>query len=562
MGGQQNIKEAGGNVNTQTSWLTPPYHSKGLDPLGIQAPSINIYGQLLPGITNVTDRARYYSFYPWMIRAFEETSSKKSYENLREWVRRSDCLFTLIGLRHGQQTPGESSAHIRALIGSNTLTPIIQDLENDSAIDLSRFTHLGDSPHRYFKNQLGGLRQYYIGTFDSLGLMTRKGRSVANTIEVGVPMAEAMDSFVNGELFIETVNSGKVTASVLDGLVGFCPCQISASEAEQAALLDLFFARNDFDNESGRQRRNTLGVLLSLIDDMASHKPAGTQFSQDVFRGCVYSGAMPDGSSWALPSDLAFVQNQWKVYQRHELLSAAIQSIFWVALKMIYNSGENLWGTEDFISWFSSQPAIRRAATSLGGESYSSAEVKAKALMPDFQNWLDENHEVQLAHSVLEVCAQNTDGDESLILEQAGRIILTLLVRDDMGPEPYSPLHFPEDFYNLYPLNLVNLKQLSDSTWRELDAANWLAWVAGHWCIEAHFRVALRKLRYQNKDTLHVLPTDLGLVVQEMPSPTYTTPRFNQGVQILEDLGAIQKEDDGSMILTPLGQTLKGEFHA
>lgn len=548
-------------MNTQTSWLTPPHHSKGLDPLGIQAPSINIYGQLLPGITNVTDRARYYSFYPWMIRAFEETSSKKSYESLREWVRRSDCLFSLIGLRHGQKAQGDGSLHIRALIGSNTLTPVVQGLERDSEIDLSQFTPLGDSPNRYFKNQLGGLRQYYIGTFDSLGLMTRKGRSVANTLEVGVPIAEALDSFVNGELFIETVKSAKVTASVLDELVGFCPCQISASKAEQTALLDLFFARNDFDNESGRQRRNTLGVLLSLIDDMASRKPSGTQFGQDVFRGCVYTGAMPDGSSWALPSDLAFVQNQWKIYQRHELLSAAVQSIFWVALRMIYGSGENLWGTEDFIRWFSSQPAIRRAADSLGGDSYSSAQVKINDSMPDFQNWFDEKHEVQLAQSALEMCDQNKDGDESLILEKAGQIILTLLARG-MGSEPYSPLHFPEDFYSLYPLNLINLQQLSDSTWSELDTASWLAWIAGHWGIEAHFRVALRKLRYQNKDTLHVLPTDLGLAVQEMPSPTYTTPRFSQGVQMLEDLGTIQKEADGSMSLTPLGQTLKGEFHA
>lgn len=30
--------------------------------LAVQAPCINIYGRMLPGITIVTDRARYYSF--------------------------------------------------------------------------------------------------------------------------------------------------------------------------------------------------------------------------------------------------------------------------------------------------------------------------------------------------------------------------------------------------------------------------------------------------------------------------------------------------------------------
>lgn len=47
-----------------TAWVKPPIQIRGLDHLGVQAPCINIYGRLLPGITNVTDRARYYSFYP------------------------------------------------------------------------------------------------------------------------------------------------------------------------------------------------------------------------------------------------------------------------------------------------------------------------------------------------------------------------------------------------------------------------------------------------------------------------------------------------------------------
>lgn len=56
----------------ETVWLKPPQQIGGLDHLGIQAPCIQIYSQLLPGITNVTDRARYYSFYPWLLSQFEK----------------------------------------------------------------------------------------------------------------------------------------------------------------------------------------------------------------------------------------------------------------------------------------------------------------------------------------------------------------------------------------------------------------------------------------------------------------------------------------------------------
>lgn len=312
-----------------TAWLRSPYHSRGLDPLGAQAPAINIYGQLLPGITNVTDRARYYSFYPWMIRAFQQNSPEQTYEALREWVRRSDCLFSMIGIRHSQVAGGEDHAlHTKALIGSNTLTTVVSSMDNDLEVNFSKYTQLDESPNRYFKNQLGGLMQYYIGTFDSLGLMTRQGRGVANTNEIGVPMAEAMDSFVKGELFIKTVNSGKVSRLVLDELLAFCPCQLTISSDEHRALLDLFFARNSFDNKPGKQRRNTLGLVLNLIQEADKHSSPDTYFNQDMFRASVYTGALPDGSSWMLPPSLEFTRSQWSVYQKHELLSAAIQSIF------------------------------------------------------------------------------------------------------------------------------------------------------------------------------------------------------------------------------------------
>jgi len=52
--------------------VKPPTAIGGLDHLGTQAPCVLIYSQLLPGITNVTDRARYYSLYPWLVWSFEQ----------------------------------------------------------------------------------------------------------------------------------------------------------------------------------------------------------------------------------------------------------------------------------------------------------------------------------------------------------------------------------------------------------------------------------------------------------------------------------------------------------
>ncbi|MBQ5947316.1 hypothetical protein KBW98_07425, partial [Massilia sp. ST3] len=82
-----------------TGWVKPPMSIGGLDHLGTQAPCVLIYSQLLPGITNVTDRARYYSLYPWIVWAFDQRYPKNDHLQFVEFFRRADCLFTLISER-------------------------------------------------------------------------------------------------------------------------------------------------------------------------------------------------------------------------------------------------------------------------------------------------------------------------------------------------------------------------------------------------------------------------------------------------------------------------------
>ena len=47
----------GSSEQPGVAWVKPPEPIRGLDHLGVQAQCIALYGQLLPGITNVTDRS-------------------------------------------------------------------------------------------------------------------------------------------------------------------------------------------------------------------------------------------------------------------------------------------------------------------------------------------------------------------------------------------------------------------------------------------------------------------------------------------------------------------------
>jgi len=65
------------NDNKDLDWLDRNSNQiEGLDHLGIQALSVAMYAKLLPGITNVTDRARYFSIYSWLLYKYDPDTNK------------------------------------------------------------------------------------------------------------------------------------------------------------------------------------------------------------------------------------------------------------------------------------------------------------------------------------------------------------------------------------------------------------------------------------------------------------------------------------------------------
>src|SRR5437867_12149759 len=99
-------------------WVEPAKPIRGLDHLGVQSPCIALYAQLLPGITNVTDRARYYAFHPWIIWSFEKRYKDHSLDEFRRVLRRAECLFALIAIRHARrQADGDDGRHGAGMVG-------------------------------------------------------------------------------------------------------------------------------------------------------------------------------------------------------------------------------------------------------------------------------------------------------------------------------------------------------------------------------------------------------------------------------------------------------------
>ena len=74
----------------------PHYPISGLDQLGLNLTSERIFDLLLPGLNNVTQRVRYYSFYCWFFDWYATTIRNTSRSKQNNYLRRAEFLLALI----------------------------------------------------------------------------------------------------------------------------------------------------------------------------------------------------------------------------------------------------------------------------------------------------------------------------------------------------------------------------------------------------------------------------------------------------------------------------------
>lgn len=548
-------------------WLKPAAPVAGQDHLASKAVCENIYARLLPGITNVTDRARYFSLYPWLLWAMHREGRPLDKDSVITTIRRADCLLTLVGEWHGRQTGGAAAMHGDRMVGRDTLTKAVDTLQAGHSVRLSTYSGLSveETGKRYFKNPLGGLGQYYLGPLSELGVLGREekaGISVGYTAQAGQALAQAVD--VDRQSLFAALDADEVDVSRLAAFSSLCPCGLAEANTERQALTDLFFFRpGPFQTgDGGEFRRRSLGLILDLAGRLEEE---GHALTLQAFRGAVYTRALLGGASWTPPAQLEEVRRGWAVYQRNELLSLAMQTLFWAGLVGLHQDREGrITGQSEFGAWFAEHYA---AALRDVGQTFRASVQEARTRIPPLETWEAPGHELRLAEEIQEK-ARGVGASRKVrthVVSLALDVLCALAARDDGEQRPYGALEFGASYFNPYPINLASFRELSRGTWAELSGKQLLSWLAGHWCMGVHLRVALRKLRFQGKDTFRIRPTEEGFLLTEYSptaEPGYGQPRFRQATQVLRDLGALAwNEKEKGYVRTGAGTALWEEVH-
>jgi hypothetical protein len=396
-----------------TDWISPAQEITGRDHLGVQAVSEHLYATLLPGMTNVTDRVRCYSFYPWFVWRFDRESKNKSASELIRVFRRAECLHTLIGIKHEVETDNEWT-HGGGLVGREKLVAVSRRIREGKAIKLSPFAELdAEGEDRYFKNKLGGLGQYYLGPLKDLEVLDGDAqRGLKYTDGLGAALAELFDREVTGSDFFKAVGNDQISLAVIRSLESFCPCNLRRNREERDAIINLLFCRGqrEFKDDTGLERRNTL--LLVLDYARRSRDSKGDPAEPSGFLSSTYARCLPDGAPWVVHPLLENTIQGWGIYQRHELLAIAVQGLFWAGLASLGDEGGYVPDVRSYAIWFGMHfgPGLgeRSAKTS-----FTALIERRGAKLPSQANWKSRDHELSIAEALL--YAQRQDDSSQVV---------------------------------------------------------------------------------------------------------------------------------------------------
>lgn len=557
-----------------TAWVKNSREATGQDQLGLRFFSETIYQDLLPHITNVTSRGRYFSFYPWLIRAIESRAEDLQDCSLQTLIRRADCLLTLIGLYHYYITGKDNQGFHDGFIGARKLNSVLYEMiETGESVELSRYAAEEESSDRYFKNKFGGLGQYYFGPLRDAGILAYNENGEINyTQDRGQIIAEAFDEAVDAESFIDVLKNDWVSEEDLKSLLDFCPCLLSENAAEQNALIDFFFSRKEaFQHLNWERRKDTLILILDFIRKSSASDLEVPLDSSGVHRflTAAYTGAFNEHLLWENATGQSLeTRVLWRQYYAGELLSFAVQGLFWTGLTKAVEDDALISNCRDYGYWFSEN--FISSVEEFESKSFAEAVEETEMNLPEIENRKNENHEINLTRRLEQVLRDKRLPDRrEKVTELSIKILLALAARwTNKEKESNFPVTFSNQQLGEYPINLTNFLRFSENDWREMNSPEWLAWLAAKWGVETHLMIALRKLHQESLDTFKVYPSEKGLevkdvigdkTIEEILMPGFTSPRLQTTWQILWDLGVLSVENE-SLQLTATGETLLEEF--
>jgi hypothetical protein len=502
----------------------------GLDPLGLQVASEATYAMLLPGISNLTNRMRYYGFYCWLLDKYVgiyiEVNSQEQYR----FIRRGELMLALI-----MQSEFPS---ITQVTGSFYARRLI-DTETKSYYDLSKGADRDKGDDVYWKFPSGAFGQYYYGAMQAIGLVGLAQEEDGDTIFVttktnpsqtvcGSDIAKSFEDNLDQKaisLFIDNIKTGRLNKSDIEFLAkSFQVKGVPSNNAEwscyKSILLDRNFPPDDNEDDFTWTRSQTIGSLLEY-----SQQINDGLLNWNAWVNSCYSEKITDNNPEVFFRD---AKVGWYYYKLNEYWHYAAGAIFWAILFELKTLNYEPAAME-FVERFSDDTTkqLCKVEKTLKAKDPFDVEV--------FNTKLDEE---ELLNEIND-CIKSKD---SIKTSSYGIILLFKLIKDNLSY--FEPLQDYLSHHRLYRDGdvVTGLQSLLSSS--ELPLHKIVHSIIHKRIVYRHQIVALRKMGNSNTATFKFLIEDERLRVLELFPPRFTSPRLNALNNLLYDLGVVDDENN------------------
>lgn len=502
----------------------------GLDPLGMQNSSINLYQRLLPGISNVTLRVRYYGFYAWLASVYAQHVGDTNPKTWQTFVRRAEATYALVAQRRSDE-----GGMAGVLWAQRTL-----DSSQEQVVNFARHADPDGDGTPYLQQAWGAYGAAYASQLFEIGVyaVAKDHQIPVPSPEFGEALAQAFAESVGplATRFFDTVQSGLVTRTDLDDFAGLTPSSIPDGSDEQNLYRDLLFAMGPLKRPADLSRRQTLLLLLQSADHLKTEPDVATA------RWLLYAQASRNDDVFKVNSpDLDHQRRRWSVYQANDLLHYSYETLLKFCLDKL----------EEFPSGISLNRLI--------GDAISAIFDVAPEQHDTWRDFINASPPAENANGTSPLAERNlvatinaTSGSHSKTTPQAAWAALKLLAvvlrrTDALSDTVKTELgHLDrEGFHSL----ITETAFLSDG--KDTEFTRVVAKLIEQRVIKRHLWVAHRKFRYQGDYTFLIEVDDGRVRPRAQSGPVLTNPRLGPAVTFLRDLHLI-----GNHGITAAGKAL------
>lgn len=493
---------------------------RGLDPLGMQNLGVALYQRLMPGISNVTLRMRYYGFYCWLSDSYARGVGSTDYETWRQWVRRGEALLALAASRAGGPG-GEGAGGIGGIEWANEAlrAAVLAGLDS---IDFSTAASTDKEVRRYLRQSMGVFGGAYFSQLVEMGLFEMGPDGLQRVTEAGRRLAQIFADAIGEQvaaMFLSALHEGAVTIQALELLRPIVPAGIAESSPERSVYQDLLMGREGT-GQGAASRQATFALLLKSAA-AESRRP-----DEALVRWHLFDPAA------GLDAALERQRLRWEAYHCHDMFQVAAAALLDWAIELLGVTPDGLY-----------PPQLRTLA-----EERLTGELGPEANL----TWLELRDAVQ-EHPFKEtwVLLTGRRGGRAERAALAVRLMAALEARISTRPDLASVIDEelrPRGGARSIVGELRFLREGGDRHVADLMGEYLVDRI-----VRRHGQVALQKLRRQRDYTFLFEARDGRLVPLSGYQPVATTPRLAPAIQFLADVSLV---DDAG--LTARGRAALG----